>query len=277
MGSGFYAWHAGYWGPHIGFYGGINYGFGYGGVGFFGGEWRGGAFFYNRAVVNVNSVHITNVYENRTVIVNNESHVAFNGGEGGVAVRPTAAEESAAREPHQAALSTQAQHEHAAAQNKAMFASANHGAPAVAATARPGEFSGHNVVAAKAAGAPYHAPAVSPKEARVPASAANHPSNASATNHSSNTPGGAKAESHPFTPPANTGKNKMGNAQTNPMYKDNKNSGTNPMYENNKNKTASAPKSTPHSESHSAGAPKPAKQPNHQAPPPKEEKRGKGR
>jgi hypothetical protein len=137
-----------------------------------------------------------------------------------------------------------------------MFASANHGAPAVAATARPGEFSGHNVVAAKAAGAPYHAPAVSPKEARVPASA---------TNHSSNTPGGVKAENHPFTPPANTGKNKMGNAQTNPMY------------ENNKDKTASAPKSTPHSESHAASSPKPAKQPKHQAPPPKEEKRGKGR
>jgi hypothetical protein len=267
-GGGFYAWHPGYWGPHIGFYGGINYGFGYGGVGFFGGEWRGGAFFYNRAVVNVSSVHITNVYENRTVVVNNESHVAFNGGEGGVAARATAAEESAAREPHQAALATQTQHEHAAAQNKALFASNNHGAPAVAATARPGEFSGKGVVAAKA-GAEYHAPAVSPKEARVPASEANR---------SNNTPGGAKAESHPFTPPANTGKGKMGNAQTNPMYKENQNSGTNPMYENNKDKTASAPKSTT-SESHSASAPKskPAKQPKHQAPPPKEEKRGKGR
>src|SRR5580693_6865854 len=60
-------WTPGYWGWGGGFYGGINYGFGYGGVGFFGGEWRGGAFFYNRAVVNVSSVHITNVYENRTV------------------------------------------------------------------------------------------------------------------------------------------------------------------------------------------------------------------
>jgi hypothetical protein len=46
---------AGYWGPHVGFYGGINYGFGYGGVGFFGGEWRGGAFAYNTAVMNVNT------------------------------------------------------------------------------------------------------------------------------------------------------------------------------------------------------------------------------
>ena len=173
-GGGFYAWHPGYWGPHVGFYGGINYGFGYGGVGFFGGEWRGGAFFYNTAVVHVDTVRVTNVYVNRSVVVNNESHVAFNGGEGGVAARPTAAEEAASREPHQAALSTQVQHQQAASQNKAMFASSNHGAPAVAATGRPGDFSGHNAVAAKAAGAPYHAPAMSPKEARVSTAAANH-------------------------------------------------------------------------------------------------------
>ena len=53
--GGVYGWHAGYWGPHIGFYGGVNYGFGYGGVGFVGGEWRGGHFAYNTAVVNVNT------------------------------------------------------------------------------------------------------------------------------------------------------------------------------------------------------------------------------
>ena len=27
-GGGVYMWHGGYWGPHIGFYGGVNYGFG---------------------------------------------------------------------------------------------------------------------------------------------------------------------------------------------------------------------------------------------------------
>src|SRR5271155_4006072 len=41
-GSGVYLWHGGYWGPHVGFYGGINYGYGYTGVGFAGGYWRGG-------------------------------------------------------------------------------------------------------------------------------------------------------------------------------------------------------------------------------------------
>jgi hypothetical protein len=121
--------------------------------------------------MHVDTVHITNVYVNRTVIVNNESHVAFNGGEGGIAVHATAQEEAYSREPHTAPVAAQVQQEHAASQNKALFASNNHGAPAVAATARPGEFSGKGVVGAKAAGAPYHAPAMSPKEARAAAPA----------------------------------------------------------------------------------------------------------
>ena len=158
-----YAWNEGYWGPHVGFYGGINYGFGYGGVGFAGGEWRGGAFFYNRAVMNVNVTNITNVYS-RTVIVNN-THVAFNG-PGGIEARPTSQEEAYGRESHTAALSTQMEHERAASQNRALFASENHGRPEVAATARPGDFSGRGVVRASAAGEAYHEPKVSPQEAR---------------------------------------------------------------------------------------------------------------
>src|SRR5580698_10393031 len=48
-GGGGYFWHAGYWGRSIGYYGGINYGFGYFGTGFYGGYWNGGRFWYNRA------------------------------------------------------------------------------------------------------------------------------------------------------------------------------------------------------------------------------------
>jgi hypothetical protein len=48
-GGGGYFWNAGYWGRHIGYYGGINYGFGYFGTGFYGGYWNGGRFFYNGA------------------------------------------------------------------------------------------------------------------------------------------------------------------------------------------------------------------------------------
>src|SRR5580700_40494 len=189
--GGVYGFHPGYWGPHVGFYGGINYGFGYGGVGFVGGEWRGGAFFYNTAVMHVDTVSITNVYVNRTVIVNNDSHVAFNGGEGGVAVRPTPQQEAYARQPHTSPVASQVQQEHAASQNRALFASENHGAPAVAATARPGEFSRKGVVGAKAAGAPYHAPAMSPKEARAAAPAGKAPA----------TPNRPEPASRPSTPP----------------------------------------------------------------------------
>ena len=32
--GGAFIWHAGYWGEHVGFYGGVSYGFGYGGSGF---------------------------------------------------------------------------------------------------------------------------------------------------------------------------------------------------------------------------------------------------
>jgi len=160
--DGVYAWHGGYWGPHIGFYGGVNYGFGYGGVGFAGGEWRGRSFYYNRSVTNITNV--TTVY-NKTVIVN-ENHVAFNGGEGGIAARPTHEEERAEHEHHREPLAAQTRHEHMASQNKQNFASENHGRPAIAATAKPGEFKGKGVVAAKSAGAPYKAPALSPKQAR---------------------------------------------------------------------------------------------------------------
>ena len=39
--AGLYNWHPGFWGPTVGFYGGINYGFGYPGHGYYGGYWRG--------------------------------------------------------------------------------------------------------------------------------------------------------------------------------------------------------------------------------------------
>ena len=151
-GGGVYIWHPGYWGPHIGFYGGINYGFGYTGVGYAGGYWRGGAFVYNRAVSNVNVTVVHNTY-NQTVINNNVTvnRVSYSGGAGGVAARPTPAEQSAAREQHVAPTTLQSQHERASGDNRALLASSNHGRPAIAATAKPGVFSGRDVVAARAA------------------------------------------------------------------------------------------------------------------------------
>jgi hypothetical protein len=178
-GGGLYAWHAGYWGPTIGFYGGVNYGFGYGGVGYEGGYWRGGSFYYNRSVNNVTSIHVTNVY-NKTVIVNN-NHVAFNGGEGGIQAHATPAEEAAANEHHIEATAEQTKHETAAASNRQLLASVNHGKPAIAATARPGVFSGRGVVAAKAVGAPYKPPAAAEAKAATAPKPANNAHPAAAT------------------------------------------------------------------------------------------------
>jgi len=148
----------GYWGPQIGFYGGIYYGFGYFGVGFVGGRWEGGHFFYNRTVANINVVNIHNVYEEKITNVT-VNHVSYNGGQGGVMARPTAQEEAYAHERHTAPVAAQTQHLQAARGNPELRASTNHGKPSIAATARPGEFSGREVVQAREAGGAYNPPA----------------------------------------------------------------------------------------------------------------------
>jgi hypothetical protein len=147
--DGIYVWNAGYWGPHVGFYGGVNYGFGYGGVGYEGGRWDNGVFVYNRTVNNFGNVTITHVYEKTVIVEPGATRVSFNGGSGGTTVRPTQEEQAAAHEQHVAAVPSQLQHEHTASENKALLASENHGKPAIAATAKPGEFAGKGVVAAK--------------------------------------------------------------------------------------------------------------------------------
>jgi hypothetical protein len=139
--NGAYLWHGGYWGPHVGFYGGINYGFGYGGIGFAGGEWRGHSFFYNSAVVNVGGGRVTNVYVDRNVVVHNTivnaNHVAFNGGNGGINRQPAPFERQAMNEHHVEPTSQQQQHQQFAAQDRSQLAAVNHGRPATLAAARP--------------------------------------------------------------------------------------------------------------------------------------------
>jgi hypothetical protein len=149
--NGAYAWNGGYWGTHIGYYGGINYGFGYVGVGYQGGNWNNGAFNYNRSVNNISNVNITHVYN--TTVVNNMavSRVSFNGGTGGVQLKPTAAEISVAHMPHTGPTAQQMQHEQTARATPDLRASVNHGAPKIAATPEPGKFNAPNIVAAKPA------------------------------------------------------------------------------------------------------------------------------
>jgi len=61
--EGIFVFHPGYWGRHVGYYGGVNYGYGYMGVGFVGGMWRGHDFVYNRAVMRVDDRYVRNTYE----------------------------------------------------------------------------------------------------------------------------------------------------------------------------------------------------------------------
>jgi hypothetical protein len=105
--NGLYAFNAGYWGPTVGFYGGVNYGFGYGGSGFNGGRWDGGRFSYNTAVSRVNTTVIHNTYTQN--VTNNNNHTSFNGGPGGISARPSAAETVTARAHGQGASAPAAQ------------------------------------------------------------------------------------------------------------------------------------------------------------------------
>jgi YXWGXW repeat-containing protein len=153
--NGVYVFYPGYWGPHVGFYGGVNYGFGYTGEGYEGGYWRGNNFFYNTSVNNITNVSITNVYT-KTVVVNNTSNVSYNGGAGGTNARPTSEELQAANEHHVAPTPEQTRHAEVAARDPSLLLSNNHGHPAVAATPHPGVFNGPGVIAARP-GAPVEA------------------------------------------------------------------------------------------------------------------------
>jgi hypothetical protein len=133
-----YLFHDGYWGTQVGFYGGINYGFGYSGRGYEGGRWDNGHFFYNQSVNRVNVSINRNVYNVR-VNENSGSRVSFNGGTGGVQVRATSQEEAAGREHHLAPVAAQTEHVQSARANPELRASSNHGKPSEAAVnnARP--------------------------------------------------------------------------------------------------------------------------------------------
>jgi hypothetical protein len=148
--NGVYLFNAGFWGPTVGFYGGINYGFGYAGIGYAGGYWSSGNFYYNRVVNNISNTHITNVYD-KTVELNRTTNVSFNGGPGGVRARATPAELAAAHQGRVAQTAAQVRHAEAARSNPQLRTSVNRGNPPIAATARPGEFTGRAVVAAHGA------------------------------------------------------------------------------------------------------------------------------
>jgi hypothetical protein len=153
--TGMYLWHPGYWGQTVGYYGGVNYGFGFMGIGFIGGAWHGGVFAYNTAVVHVNTMVVRNVYVDRTVIVNHtvvNNRVAFSGGPGGINHLPTPEERTAMNQPHMQATSFQSQHEMQARSDHGAYFNNNHGRPAVATAPHPLAAENHSAPMARPGG-----------------------------------------------------------------------------------------------------------------------------
>ena len=149
--SGRYRLHHGYWASHVGFYGGIDYGFGYVGRGYYGGYWNGGKFFYNRTVNNVNVNVVHNVYNSSVPVSTNANRISYNGGKGGLNARPIPAEMEVLRERRTAPVPAQVQHSREAGGNRQQFAAENRNRPAVLAAQQP-------------LPTPYKAPAPRPAE-----------------------------------------------------------------------------------------------------------------
>ena len=120
--NGYYAFHDGYWGPSVGFYGGVNYGYGYFGHGYGGGSWQGNTFRYNTAVTHVNTSVIHNTYVDNHVsehVTNNR--VSFNG-RGGITAKPTADERRVASAEHLPPTGEQISHRDGASRDRNAFA-----------------------------------------------------------------------------------------------------------------------------------------------------------
>lgn len=132
--DGVYLFNAGYWGPFVGFYGGIDYGFGYFGHGYDGGYWQGRTFYYNRGVNNLGGQRFNAVYDRGVRDPGGFRRVSYNGGPGGVRARPTA-QEAAAQAHRVEPTAAQAAHAQAAAASPASRAGVNHGHPVLAAAA----------------------------------------------------------------------------------------------------------------------------------------------
>lgn len=131
-----YFFNDGYWGLDVGFYGGINYGFGYWGGGYDGGRWNNGHYYYNTSVNNVGGDRFHNVYNENVDHGNGNNHVSFNGGKGGIESRPNSQQESAAKQNHIPAVAAQTSHAQAARANPEQRAGVNHGNPSNNSTVR---------------------------------------------------------------------------------------------------------------------------------------------
>ena len=136
--EGGYVFHAGYWAQQVGFYGGIDYSYGYNGDGYQGGRWENGAFFYNRTVNNLGSVNVAHVYDKTVAPDKVAVRVSFNGGRRGTTARPTPQQEALGNEQHIEPTAEQQRHFEMAARDRSLYSKLNRGEPGVAATPQAG-------------------------------------------------------------------------------------------------------------------------------------------
>jgi WXXGXW repeat (2 copies) len=152
--DGRYRWHHGYWSRYIGFYGGINYGFGYTGLGYNGGYWAvNGAFVYNREVNNVNPRVAHYIYRHSVPNYTPFNRISFNG-PGGINRAATPRELAVGRQVRFDPVPAQVQHMRSAAMDRAQLAVVNRGRPAT-------------VAVPHALSTPYRAPGPAPRSWEV--------------------------------------------------------------------------------------------------------------
>ncbi len=136
--DGGYAWHHGYWGHRVGYYGGLNYGYGYTGSGYAGGRWDHGHFRYNTAVNNLPPGRVHGAYR-AAVPARPSPQESFYGGPSHYRA-PTAGERRFEAARHDEPTHEQVEHEHRAMGIQDQRMSHVHAAPFTAATPRPGGF-----------------------------------------------------------------------------------------------------------------------------------------
>ena len=145
----FYVFHYGYWGRRVGYYGGVNYGYGYGGYGYDGGRWDRGRFSYNRSANNINVTNVHNTYTKIVVNNSDNNHASYNGGNGGTRARPSSEDRTGDKEQHVAPTAEQTRHQQTARAKPELRQSANQGRPPIAATSKPAKLEDRSVVPAR--------------------------------------------------------------------------------------------------------------------------------
>jgi hypothetical protein len=134
-----YGWHRGYWGSRVGYYGGLNYGYGYNGSGYDGGRWERGHFRYNSAVNNLPSGRVHDVYRGPGAQRPAPTD-SFTGGSSHYRRPPSAIERRYEGAEHGRPTPEQMEHEHRALGVPEQRMGYNHGIPPTAATPRAGGF-----------------------------------------------------------------------------------------------------------------------------------------